>query len=117
MTGMGAWGVSSSPPQNLVAGGCRFGVNPDNSVLDPDCRAHEVDNLYVTDFEDFSLGNLGGQFDWVVVVDAEGQIVDSGDAHADRVVGADHSAGGFRPGDGQTAGVGILLQKRAASLA
>lgn len=41
--------VSSAPPQNLVAGGCRFGDDPASSVLDRDCRAHEVDNLYVTD--------------------------------------------------------------------
>ena len=41
--------VSGSPPQNLVAGGCRFGENPGTSVLDADCRAHDVDNLYVTD--------------------------------------------------------------------
>jgi len=41
--------VSGSPPANLVAGGCRFGTDPATSVLDPDCRAHELDNLYVTD--------------------------------------------------------------------
>jgi choline dehydrogenase-like flavoprotein len=41
--------VSGAPPQNLVAGGCRFGVDPRSSVLDADCRAHDVDNLYVTD--------------------------------------------------------------------
>ncbi len=41
--------VSASPPPNLVAGGCRFGADPASSVLDPDCRAHEVDNLYVSD--------------------------------------------------------------------
>ena len=42
-------GVSGAPPQNLQAGGCRFGNNGDTSVLDADCRAHEVENLFVTD--------------------------------------------------------------------
>lgn len=41
--------ISGSPPQNLMAGGCRFGNNPKTSVLNADCRAHDVDNLYVTD--------------------------------------------------------------------
>ena len=41
--------VSGSPPQNLVAGGCRFGHDPKASVLNADCRAHDVENLYVTD--------------------------------------------------------------------
>lgn len=41
--------VSGSPPPNLVAGGCRFGNDPKSSVLDKDCRAHDVENLYVTD--------------------------------------------------------------------
>jgi choline dehydrogenase-like flavoprotein len=41
--------VSSSPPTNLMAGGCRFGNDPNTSVLNKNCRAHEVDNLYVTD--------------------------------------------------------------------
>ena len=39
------------------AGTCRFGVDPATSVLDLDCRAHEVDNLYVTDASFFpSIG-------------------------------------------------------------
>jgi choline dehydrogenase-like flavoprotein len=42
-------GISGSPPPNLQAGGCRFGEDPTTSVLDPDCRAHEVENLYITD--------------------------------------------------------------------
>ncbi len=31
------------------AGTLRFGTDPATSVLDPDCKAHELDNLYVTD--------------------------------------------------------------------
>ncbi len=38
-----------SPPTNLQAGTCRFGVNPKTSVLDADCRSHEAENLFVTD--------------------------------------------------------------------
>ncbi len=41
--------ISGSPPSNLMAGGCRFGNNPKTSVLDKNCKAHEVENLYVTD--------------------------------------------------------------------
>jgi choline dehydrogenase-like flavoprotein len=41
--------VTGHPPTNLIAGGCRFGRDPASSVLDPDCRAHEVENLFVTD--------------------------------------------------------------------
>lgn len=44
-----SWGVSGKPPVNLMAGGCRFGTDPDKSVLDSNCRAHDVENLYVTD--------------------------------------------------------------------
>jgi choline dehydrogenase-like flavoprotein len=39
------------------AGTCRFGADPADSVLDTDCRAHEVDNLYVVDTSFFpSIG-------------------------------------------------------------
>ena len=39
------------------AGTCRFGADPATSVLDTDCRAHEVDNLYVVDTSFFpSIG-------------------------------------------------------------
>jgi choline dehydrogenase-like flavoprotein len=31
------------------AGTCRFGTDPETSVLNVDCRAHELDNLYVVD--------------------------------------------------------------------
>ncbi len=39
------------------AGTCRFGADPATSVLDLDCKAHELDNLYVTDASFFpSIG-------------------------------------------------------------
>ena len=39
------------------AGTCRFGDDPATSVLDRNCRAHEVDNLYVADTSIFpSIG-------------------------------------------------------------
>jgi len=41
--------VSSAPPTNLMAGGCRFGDDPNTTVLNKYCQAHEVSNLYVTD--------------------------------------------------------------------
>ncbi len=41
--------TSGSPPANLVAGGCRFGNDPSSSVLNKNCQAHDVENLYVTD--------------------------------------------------------------------
>lgn len=39
------------------AGTCRFGTDPRTSVLDVNCKAHEVDNLYVVDASFFpSIG-------------------------------------------------------------
>lgn len=39
------------------AGTCRFGTDPATSVLDPDCKAHELDNLYAVDTSFFpSIG-------------------------------------------------------------
>jgi choline dehydrogenase-like flavoprotein len=39
------------------AGTCRFGTNASTSVLDTDCKAHELDNLYVVDTSFFpSIG-------------------------------------------------------------
>ena len=43
------YSVSTYPPTNLVAGGCRFGNNKNSSVLDKNCKSWELDNLYVTD--------------------------------------------------------------------
>jgi len=41
--------ISSAPPPNLVAGGCRFGNDEQSSVLDKNCKAHALDNFYITD--------------------------------------------------------------------
>jgi choline dehydrogenase-like flavoprotein len=39
------------------AGTCRFGTDPAASVLDLNCKAHELDNLYVVDASFFpSIG-------------------------------------------------------------
>ncbi len=39
------------------AGTCRFGTDPATSVLDVNCKAHELDNLYVVDTSIFpSIG-------------------------------------------------------------
>jgi choline dehydrogenase-like flavoprotein len=39
------------------AGTCRFGTDPASSVLDLDCKAHELDNLYISDASFFpSIG-------------------------------------------------------------
>ena len=39
------------------AGTCRFGADPSTSVLDENCKAHELDNLYVVDTSFFpSIG-------------------------------------------------------------
>lgn len=41
------------------AGTCRFGSDPASSVLNADCRAHELDNLYVVDTSFFpSIGAI-----------------------------------------------------------
>ena len=62
-------GVSAAPPTNLVAGGCRFGRDPKSSVLDPDCRMHGVDNLFVADA---SFMPTGGSvpYTWTIYANA-----------------------------------------------
>ena len=44
-----SYNISAAPPPNLVAGGCRFGKDVKTSVLDKNCKTHELENLYVTD--------------------------------------------------------------------
>jgi len=44
--GKKAWEIQRCAAVN---GTCRFGTDPRSSVLDTNCRAHDVDNLYVVD--------------------------------------------------------------------
>ena len=64
-----SYNISSAPPPNLVAGGCRFGDNPKTSVLDRNCKAHELENLYVTDA---SFMPTGGSvpYTWTIYANA-----------------------------------------------
>lgn len=64
-----SYSISSSPPSNLVAGGCRFGENPKTSVLDKNCKAHALENLYVTDA---SFMPTGGSvpYTWTIYANA-----------------------------------------------
>ncbi|MCU1273804.1 MAG: family oxidoreductase, partial [Bryobacterales bacterium] len=40
---------SDEPETNHELGGCRMGTDPRSSILNADCRAHDVPNLYVVD--------------------------------------------------------------------
>ena len=41
--------VPAGPATNHELGGCRMGADPRTSVVDADCRTHDVPNLYVVD--------------------------------------------------------------------
>jgi choline dehydrogenase-like flavoprotein len=46
------WAIEAPIPLSVMnhqVGTCRFGTDPATSVLDLNCRTHEVDNLYVVD--------------------------------------------------------------------
>lgn len=61
--------ASGTPPVNLVAGTCRFGDDPKTSVLDRDCRAHDLENLFVTDAS--FMPNAGSApFTWTIYANA-----------------------------------------------
>jgi choline dehydrogenase-like flavoprotein len=70
---MGAKNISSSispyPPQNLQAGGCRFGNDPKTSVLNKYCQAHDIPNLFVADA---SFMPTGGSvpYTWTIYANA-----------------------------------------------
>ena len=62
-------GVSSSPPQNLVAGGCRFGNDAKTSVLNKYCRSHDVKNLFVADASFMPTGGSVA-YTWTIYANA-----------------------------------------------
>ncbi|MCF6200799.1 MAG: GMC family oxidoreductase [Hydrogenimonas sp.] len=61
--------VSGSPPQNLIAGGCRFGDDPKKSVLNRYCQSHDIPNLFVVDA---SFMPTGGSvpYTWTIYANA-----------------------------------------------
>jgi choline dehydrogenase-like flavoprotein len=61
--------VSSVPPQNLIAGGCRFGDDPKTSVLNKYCQSHDIPNLFVADA---SFMPTGGSvpYTWTIYANA-----------------------------------------------
>ncbi len=61
--------LNGAPTPNLQAGGCRFGTDPANSVLDVDCRVHDCENVYVSDG---SFMPTGGSvpFTWTIYANA-----------------------------------------------
>jgi choline dehydrogenase-like flavoprotein len=61
--------ISSEPPPNLVAGGCRFGNDPKSSVLNKYCQAHDIPNLFVADA---SFMPTGGSvpYTWTIYANA-----------------------------------------------
>jgi choline dehydrogenase-like flavoprotein len=60
IVGSGAGGgtlAHTLAPSGQRIGTCRFGADPATSVLDVNCKAHELDNLYVVDTSFFpSIG-------------------------------------------------------------
>jgi len=57
IVGSGAGGGTLAHSLAHQAGPCRFGTDPATSVLDVNCKTHELDNLYVVDTSFFpSIG-------------------------------------------------------------
>jgi len=61
--------ISSAPPQNLVAGGCRFGDDPKTSVLNKYCQAHDISNLFVADASFMPTGGSVA-YTWTIYANA-----------------------------------------------
>ena len=61
--------VSAVPPQNLVAGGCRFGDDPKHSVLNRNCQSHDLSNLYIADASFMPTGG-STPYTWTIYANA-----------------------------------------------
>ncbi|MDX1351098.1 MAG: GMC oxidoreductase, partial [Putridiphycobacter sp.] len=61
--------ISGSPSPNLVAGGARFGNDPNHSVLDANCKLHDCNNVYISDA---SFMPTGGSvpYTWTIYANA-----------------------------------------------
>ena len=64
-----SYDISSAPPANLIAGGCRFGDDPKTSVLDKNCRSHDVKNLFVADASFMPTGGSVA-YTWTIYANA-----------------------------------------------
>ena len=61
--------VSATPPQNLIAGGCRFGDNPKKSVLNKNCQSHDINNLFIADASFMPTGG-STPYTWTIYANA-----------------------------------------------
>jgi len=61
--------VSPVPPQNLIAGGCRFGDDPKHSVLNRYCQSHDLPNLFVADASFMPTGG-STPYTWTIYANA-----------------------------------------------
>ena len=61
--------ISASPPQNLIAGGCRFGNNPKTAVLNKNCQSFDTPNLFVADASFMPTGG-STPYTWTIYANA-----------------------------------------------
>ena len=72
------------------SGTCRFGDDPAHSALNADCRAHDVDNLYVVDAS-FFPSSTGANPSLTIAANAI-RVAEIMDAHLEKLVRAEQSA-------------------------
>ena len=61
--------ISAVPPQNLIAGGCRFGDNPKTSVIDKSCKSYDIENLFIADASFMPTGG-STPYTWTIYANA-----------------------------------------------